>query len=64
MPVPADDSVIVHLDAESGRDLDHLFGHLHIGPRRVRVSCAMVVDQNDRGGRKLQGAFDDLVQCI
>jgi hypothetical protein len=29
MPVPADDNVIVHLDAESGRDLDHLFSHLH-----------------------------------
>ncbi len=34
MPVPADDDVIVHLDAKRLGHLDDLFGHLDVGARR------------------------------
>jgi hypothetical protein len=44
MPVPADDDVVVHRDAERGGDVDGRFGHLNIRLRgardRRRGGCA------------------------
>jgi hypothetical protein len=46
MPVPADNQMIVHLDAEPARDLDDLPGHLDVGARRCRVSSGTIVHQD------------------
>ena len=40
MPVLAHDDVVVHGNAERGRDLDDRLGHLDIGLRRRRVAAS------------------------
>jgi hypothetical protein len=58
MAIPADDDVVVHLDAEPARDLDDLPGHVDVGARRCRVASGVIVDQNDRCGAQLERALD------
>ena len=45
MSVFADDDVVVHGNAERGRDIDDRLGHLDIGLRRRRVAGGMVVQE-------------------
>src|SRR5215475_5921645 len=56
VPVLADDDVVVHGDAERLRHLDDRLRHLDVGARRRRVAGGMVVDEDDRGGGKLERA--------
>jgi len=52
MPVPADDDVVVHGDAERFCDIDDGAGHLDIGLRRRGIAGGVVVQEapetNDR----------------
>jgi hypothetical protein len=50
MPVLADDDVVMHGDAERGRDVDDRAGHLDVGLRWRRIATRMVVHQEDGGG--------------
>jgi hypothetical protein len=45
MTVPADDHVVVDSDAKQVANLDHLLGHLDIGPGWRGVAGRMVVEQ-------------------
>jgi hypothetical protein len=47
MAIPADDDVVVHLDAEPARDLDDLPGHVDVGARRCRVASGVIVEEPD-----------------
>jgi hypothetical protein len=44
MPVLADDDVVVHGNAERGRDRDDRLGHLDVGARGGRVAGGVIVD--------------------
>ena len=44
MSVPADDDVVVHGNAERGRDIDDRLGHLDVGLRRRRIAGGVVVE--------------------
>jgi hypothetical protein len=45
MPAFADDDVVVHGDAERGRDIDDRLGHLDVGLRGRRIAAGVVVHQ-------------------
>src|SRR5437762_12160275 len=47
MPVLADNDVVVHGNAERGRDVDDRFRHLDVGLRRRRVATGMIVHQSN-----------------
>jgi hypothetical protein len=58
MAVLADDDVVVNRYAERLCRIDDHLRHVDIGARRRRVARGMVVDQDQRGCRKLQRALD------
>ena len=64
MAFPADDDVVVHLDAERLRDFDNLFGHLNVSMRRRRIARRMVVQQTTvRVIAVILFVFDSSHQC-
>lgn len=48
MALFADDDVIVHRNAERGRDVDDRLGHLNVGGGGRRVAGGVIVDQYTR----------------
>jgi len=46
MPVPADNDVVVHGNAERLGDIDDRLGHVDVGARRRRVATRMIVHQS------------------
>ena len=51
MPVLTDDDVVMHGDAERGRDLDDRFRHLDVRLRGRRIATGMIVHQDQCGRR-------------
>jgi hypothetical protein len=45
VPLLADDDVVVRLDAEGLRHLDHVAGHLDVGAGRRRVARWVIVQE-------------------
>ena len=60
MTVPADDHVIVDSNAKQVANLDHLLGHVDIGPGWRCVAGRVVVDENAAGGVQFDGSPQNL----
>ena len=58
----ADDDVVVHGNAERLRHVDDRLRHLDVGVRRRWVARGVIVDEDDRGRRKLQRPLDHLAR--
>jgi hypothetical protein len=56
MAISRDDHVIVDSDAKQVANLDHLLGHVDIGPGWRGVAGRVVVDENAAGGVQFDGS--------
>jgi len=66
MAVARDDNVVVDGDPERFGDLDDLFGHLNVGPRRCRVARRVVVERPTQFNMMLilKCFFDALTELV